>query len=74
LKTTEKHRAIACDSNSAPWFNGAILVRDNCNSHAGNFGKIGLYYINDTGLDEKMIFTGSQHFQVQEIEVFEITD
>jgi hypothetical protein len=28
----------------------------------------------NTGLDRKMFFTGSERFQVKEIEVFQITD
>jgi hypothetical protein len=35
---------------------------------------LGRAYTNDTGLDGKTVFTGSQCFQVREIEVFEITD
>jgi hypothetical protein len=32
-----------------------------------------MWYTNDTGLDEFTFFTGSQWFQVKEIEVFEIS-
>jgi hypothetical protein len=74
LKVEEKPYAIGCDSGSGPWFNGAILVHDNCDSHASNSGHIGDDYTNDTRLDESMIFTGAQQFQVQEIEIFAITD
>jgi hypothetical protein len=31
-------------------------------------------YTSDTGLDGKIVFTGSKNFQVREIEVFEITN
>jgi hypothetical protein len=34
---------------------------------------LGDTYTNDTGLDEKVVFAGSEKFQVKEIEVFEIT-
>jgi hypothetical protein len=34
----------------------------------------GRSYANDTGLDGKTFFTGSWHFKVKEIEVFELTD
>jgi hypothetical protein len=29
---------------------------------------------NESGLDRKIVFTGSKNFQVREIEVFEITE
>jgi hypothetical protein len=35
---------------------------------------LGGAYTNDTGLGGMTVFTGSLHFQVREIEVFEITD
>jgi hypothetical protein len=35
---------------------------------------LGNTYTNDTGLDGKTVFTGSEHFHVSEIEVFEIAD
>jgi hypothetical protein len=79
LKATEKHRAIGCGFTYSPWFNGAIRVKDDCDSRADNSGHIGNFYINDaglddTGLDDETLFTGSLRFQVQEIEVFEMTD
>jgi hypothetical protein len=33
---------------------------------------IGGFYANDTGMDGKTALTGSEHFTVKEIEVFEI--
>jgi hypothetical protein len=74
LKAKEKRCAIICDSRYGPWFNGAILVKDNCDSHSDNVGHIGAYYTNDAGLEENTIFTGSRKVQVQEIKVFEITN
>jgi hypothetical protein len=75
LRAKTKHRAIDCDDKSDPVFgSGAdILVYDNCNAstHSGSF--FGVTYTNDTGLDKRIVFTGSQYFQVSEIEVFEIT-
>jgi hypothetical protein len=35
---------------------------------------LGSTYTNGTGLDKVVIFTGSMNFQVQAIEVFEITE
>jgi uncharacterized protein YdcH (DUF465 family) len=73
LKAQEKYRAIVCDSEEGPWFNFAIRIRDNCDLRADNFGCLGTGYTNDTGLDDEIVFTGSECFQVEEIEVFEIT-
>jgi hypothetical protein len=74
LKVEKKDQAIWCDSNDGPRFSD-IDVSDNCNSNTDSsdflFGHI---YKNDTGLDDQTFFTGSPHFQVKEIEVFEITD
>jgi hypothetical protein len=33
---------------------------------------LGTHYVNDTGIDGKVFFTGSENFEVREIEVFEI--
>jgi hypothetical protein len=57
LKAEKKHQAIYCDFRYGPWF-GDIRVSDNCNAN--------------TGLDGRIVFTGSEYFQVTEIEVFEI--
>jgi hypothetical protein len=74
MKSGEKNWAIGCDSAKGPWFDAAIVVYDNCNSRADNFSTIGNFYTNDTKRDGNTIFTGSRQFQVQEIEVFELTD
>jgi hypothetical protein len=74
LKAEEKHEAIWCDSNWGPWFY-ALGVYDNCNSNSHNRADDWENaYTNDTGLNGKTFLTGSGNFQVQEIEVFEITD
>jgi hypothetical protein len=83
LKTKQKHRAIWCDSECGPCFGaggGLFLVSDlhvcdNCNTTTkSSTFYFGCTYINDTKLESQTFFTGSAHFQVQEIEVFEITD
>jgi hypothetical protein len=76
LKTEKKHQAIECRFEYGPRFVGDVSdmgVYDNCNAKANSFTSFGISYTNDTGLDEKMIFTGLENFQVKEIEVFEIT-
>jgi hypothetical protein len=69
-KTEAKHEAISCSPIWGPNF-GDIAVSDNCNANTEKFGS---KYTNDTGLDGEVLLTGSGHFQVKEIEVFEITD
>jgi hypothetical protein len=78
LKSEEKWRAIYCDSGYGPCFgcyDCDIFVSDHCNAntHSHSFG-FGRTYANDTGLNGRTFFSGSEHFRVKEIEVFEITD
>jgi hypothetical protein len=68
-----KQEAIWCDSTYGPSFRD-LGVRDNCNAEACSCTCRGSSYINDTGLHPYKALTGSRYFQVQEIEVFEITD
>jgi hypothetical protein len=77
LKTEMKHKAIICSSQYGPWVGYTpphIVIYDDCNGHTRNFTSLGVIYINDTGLKSDIVFTGSTHFQVKEIEVFEITE
>jgi hypothetical protein len=54
---------------------GDIFVYNNCTAHPRNCAsRFGERYANDTGLDGKTFFTGSEGFTVKEIEVFGITD
>jgi hypothetical protein len=73
LQAEKKWRAIGCDSGSGSWFSG-MRVSDACNTNTSSITFLGIAYTNDTGLDEKAVFTGSWYFQVKEIEVFEITE
>jgi hypothetical protein len=69
-----KQRAIECDSRCGPHFRD-IGVSDNCNANTRSWADLGFNtYNNDTGLDDKTVFAGSENFKVKEIEVFEITD
>jgi hypothetical protein len=73
LKTENGDIAIFCGSGWGPRF-GDIHVHDNANANRDNYTKyFGTRYANDTGLDGKTFFTGSEHYQVKEIEMFEIT-
>jgi hypothetical protein len=83
LKSDKKQSAIYCISSYGPIFGGGygIYVSDNCaantSSHAAHFSHT---YANDTGVDPRhsngcsTFFAGSSHFQVKEIEVFEIAN
>jgi hypothetical protein len=74
LKAEKKDEAIFCDSGRGPDFCD-ICVWDNCNTNTNSFTfNFGISYTNDTGLDGKTFFTGSETFKLKEIEVFEITD
>jgi hypothetical protein len=73
LKAEKKQFAIFCHSERGPCFgDNDMRVRDNCNASTLSYTYLGFSYINDTGLAEDIVFTGSHYFQVKEIEVFEI--
>jgi hypothetical protein len=67
--------AIYCHSSRGPVFagNNDLGVRDNCNIANDNHTNLGGSYVNDTGIDGKLVLTGDHHFTVKEIEVFTIT-
>jgi hypothetical protein len=73
LIPAEKQRAILCNSEDGPWFNG-MRVSDNCHANTWSCTDLGTVYTNDTGLDGDVVLAGSYFFRVKEIEVFEITD
>jgi hypothetical protein len=74
LMAEAKGRAIQADGNDGPNFND-IYISNKCNASTDNASVVGhSVYTNDTGLDGRMVFTGSYNFQVKEIEVFEITN
>jgi hypothetical protein len=77
LKAEKKEKAIYCDYTRGPVFDD-MLVDGNCNENTNSWTELGSglggAYTNDTGLPGDKVFTGSWHFKVKEIEVFEITD
>jgi hypothetical protein len=73
LRDDSKHTAINCHSGFGPRFCD-IAVRDDCNANTNSATHLGWAYTNDTGLNMTIVFTGSQNFQVKEIEVFEMTN
>jgi hypothetical protein len=75
LKVEKKDHAIECCAADGPRF-WDINIWDNCNVNgesATYFGRPDSTYTNDTGLDGKTFLTPSEKFQVDEIEVFEIS-
>jgi hypothetical protein len=73
LKAEKKDQAIYCDCKQGPHFYD-IAVSDHCNANINSRTCLGIAYTNDTGLSGRTFFTGSASFQVEEIEVFEITN
>jgi hypothetical protein len=75
LKAENNYMTIYCDSENGPCFYGAIGVLNNSNANTDSYTKwFDDNYTNDTGRDGSTFFTGSLHFQVKEIEIFEITN
>jgi hypothetical protein len=73
LKAGKRDEAICCCSDCGPDF-WDIGVSDNSNANRRSYTCFfGTRYTNDTGLDGKTFFTGSEYFKVTEIAVFEIT-
>jgi hypothetical protein len=81
LKPEQKEFAIFCAANLGPAFgNGFDLsVSDNANTRTASFTHMfGWTYENTTGVGGKSpastFFTGSGHYAVKEVEVFEVLD
>jgi hypothetical protein len=75
LKAERKNEAILCASGWGSCFGDDICISDKCNENTMSYTyNFGFCYTNDTGLDKKIVLTGSQRFKVDEIEVFEITE
>jgi hypothetical protein len=55
-------------------FSGDIIVHHNYMGTISSYTNLGQSYTNDTGLDGKTFFTGSEYFSAKEIEIFEISD
>jgi hypothetical protein len=74
LKPDYAHCAIRAFKNFGPilGYGNTITVDDNCSTTNNNYTNLS-GYVNDVGLDDKVVFTGEQNFTVKEIEVFEIS-
>jgi hypothetical protein len=74
LKSAKVNSAIRISSRLGPSFgDDDLVICDGCDvkeSHAGGFGSS---YENDSGLDGRLLLTGSTKFKVSEIEVFSYT-
>jgi cell division protein FtsB len=72
LIADKKDFAVNCSPDYGPSFMD-IHIADNSNANLHSYAQFfGSSYTNDTGLDDKTFFTGSEFFKVKEIEVFEI--
>jgi hypothetical protein len=76
LKEEEKRRAINCFPWRGPGFGHGcdLFVSHNCDSNTDSVSSLGETYVNDTGVDGRVFFTGAHNFRVKEIEVFEVSD
>jgi hypothetical protein len=74
LKPDQAQHAIQAYKDYGPVFGygPTINVHHNCSTTNDNFTDL-CGYVNDVGLDDKVVFTGERNFTVKEIEVFEIT-
>jgi hypothetical protein len=76
LRPQMQELAIYCDYSLGPCFGGCpweIAVSGDCNGNStSSTNGFGAVYVNDTGMDGRIVFTGSRDFTVKEIEVFEI--
>jgi hypothetical protein len=74
FKQQREENAIGDNRTYGPTFGGNadLYVCDECHRSAGSYSYLGGTYANDTGIDGKQVFTGSCHFTVKEIEVFEV--
>jgi hypothetical protein len=75
LKAGKNEWAIVGQADRGPYFDD-LCISANCNRNTSSYTKFFGYstgrYLNDTGLEGKTFFTGSEYFQVKEVEVFEI--
>jgi hypothetical protein len=73
LRREAMYHAIECNAALGPCFCG-IRVANHCNANFYSRAFLSSSWVNNTGLDENMIFTNLRVFTVKEIEVFEILD
>jgi hypothetical protein len=70
MNTERTNEALWCDSMCGPHFGDAYVRNDWIGQSSTRF--FGSSYVNDTGFPGNTFLTGSEEFQVEEIEVFEI--
>jgi hypothetical protein len=75
LRPNSSQYAIRCNASGGPIFGygHTIHVYNNCAACNSNYTYLS-GYVNDTGLDDKTVFTGEQYFTMKEIEVFALTE
>jgi hypothetical protein len=76
LKATEKAQAIFCAEGTGASFSFedlSVSEKSDENTESTTCS-VGVVYLKDTELKGERVFMGSEHFQVKEIEVFQLTD
>jgi hypothetical protein len=68
--------AIYSKSSYGPTFGYGhdIYIANHCNANSQSSTNVGYGYMNNTGINQYQVFTGTQHFTVKEIEVFTFID
>jgi hypothetical protein len=74
LKSEKKPQAIWSDFGDGPHFGEELYVSDHCNTKLSSQARLGSVYTNDTAVADRLVFTGSLYFQVEEIDVFEVRE
>jgi hypothetical protein len=75
LKRDQTHRAISAERDYGPIFGFGHTIRACLNSSTTNDNYTDLTgYVNDIGLDSRLVFTGDYNFTVKEMEIFQVYD
>jgi hypothetical protein len=75
LKPDHSQYAIYCSASYGPLFGNGNTIRVCTKCATSNDSYTRLYaYVNDTKLDDYIVFTGEEHFTVKEIEIFALIE
>jgi hypothetical protein len=65
-------KKFAMANHAKAIFGHDIYVASNGNASMDSYTSLGTNYVNDTGRDKRTVFTGSHHFRVNGVEVFQV--
>lgn len=76
LRGASDANAILCQSNIGPTFGSGhdLLVASGANSNTSSSSNLGRSFVLPAGQSATAFFTGGQHFQAAEVEVFAVVD